>query len=160
MSFATSANKRSAYVCVSGGRDWRGVAGQLEHRLVKKSIKEKQRMGWGGLLFLLAAVFACKAASSLTEWVQGLFIAKAWLSEGKEVWVQDYDFLFCGIQHQTQLSQFTISHLLSNLLQSSWGKSLWVFSNCLTVQVFKLYGSGDNLKQTHTLVVEAVCTAL
>lgn len=28
---------------MSGGWEWRGVAGQLEHSLVKKSIKEKQR---------------------------------------------------------------------------------------------------------------------
>ncbi len=34
---------REVYMCVSGGREWRGVAGQLEHSLVKKSIKEKQR---------------------------------------------------------------------------------------------------------------------
>lgn len=47
-------------MCVSGGRERRGVAGQLERSLVKKSIKEKQRRKGGEELFLLAAVSACK----------------------------------------------------------------------------------------------------
>lgn len=107
------------YVCVEVESGWGGVAGQLEHSFVKKSIKKKQRRKIGKRLFLPTTVLACKAQIRLSEQVQELFIGKARISEGKEVSAQDYDFLFCGIQHQIQSLQFTISHLLSNLPQSS-----------------------------------------
>lgn len=44
-------------MCVSGSLERRRVAGQLEHSLVKKSIKEKQKGNEEKELFLLTAVF-------------------------------------------------------------------------------------------------------
>lgn len=109
-----------SYMCVSGSWEWRGVAGQLERSLVKKSIKEKQRRnGRRGVLFLLAAVFTCKAVSSLSEWVQGLFIGEARFSEGKEVWVQDYDCFLWNFTSNPVIAIYNFTLLLCSLLQSS-----------------------------------------
>lgn len=129
MSFLNSSQTESLCVCVTGAWKWRGVAGQLEHSLVKKSIKKKQRREGEKELYLLAAVFAWKAARNLSKWLEGLYIGRDWLSELEEV--QDCDFLFCGFPHHTQATQFTISHLIPStpaLMISR--KSLWVSILC------------------------------
>lgn len=95
-------------------------------------------------MFLLAAVFSCKAASSLDEGALGLFIGRARHCEGKESKIMT--FFFSRIQHQTQLLQaynFTLA-------LSSSGPREKRLCKCVEMaalrQSFTIHGCADNLK--------------
>lgn len=150
-------------MCVSSSWKWRVAAGQPEHSLVKKSIKEKQR-GSRGQKYFSSQQFLFFSFLQCLEQLQQMS-ARIIYKHNSSPWSErrrSPRLWLCFLRNLTSKTVVanTQFHTCSPIFSGprvekkgrNWGWCFFLF--------FTPSGLGSNLKQTHTLDDKAVSAAL